>query len=117
MGNDGDTIEKLLLWEDSLMGAKRGTDKKSGSFGLLWTKRSTSMISKLICYLATREDLDGSKCCQKAYEETIKKYHGWIVAKGTQLAMSQAPDKITILSKLGIVEDRGPALKAVEALD
>lgn len=116
-GNEADTLEKLLTREEKLMGAKRGKDKTSGSFGLLWTKRSASMISKLVFYLVTREDMSGSKCCQQAYEETIKKYHGWIVSKGTQLAMSQAPDKATIFSKLGISSDREPALNMIKALD
>merc|ERR1712113_781982 len=101
-GNYADTLALLLTREEKLMGAKRGKDKKSGSFGLLWTQRSASMISKLLFLLATREDMDSGQCCQKAYEETIKKYHGWMIGKATQLAMSQAPDKITILSKLGI---------------
>lgn len=116
-GNEADTLEKLLTREDKLMGAKRGKDKTSGSFGLLWTKRSTSMISKLLFYLATREDMDAGKCCSKAYEETIKPYHGWFVAKGTQLAMSQAPDKNTMFTKLGIYSNRQPALDMAKALD
>merc|ERR1712139_421754 len=107
----------LLTREDKLMGAKRGKNKTSGSFGLLWTKRSTSMISKLLFNLATRDDLDGGKCCQKAYEETIKPFHGWLVAKGTQLAMSQAPDKAILFTKLGISDNKQPALDLVKALD
>jgi hypothetical protein len=116
-GNDGDTLEMLLTREEKVMGAKRGKNKTSGTFGLLWTKRSATMISKLVFYLATREDMDASKCCQTAYEETIKKYQGWMVAKGTQLAMSQAPNKTVLLSKLGISSDREPALSVVRALD
>jgi hypothetical protein len=116
-GNDAETLEQLLMREENMMGAKRGKDKTSGSFGLLWTKRSASMISKLLFYLATREDMDAGKCCRKAYEETIKPYHGWFVAKGTQLAMSQAPDKTTMFNKLGISSNREPALDAVKALD
>merc|ERR1712087_1058725 len=62
-GNDASTLELLLSREEKLMGPKRGKDKKSGSFGLLWTKRSASMISKLLFYLSTQEDMDSSKCC------------------------------------------------------
>jgi pleckstrin family protein A (phosphoinositide binding specific) protein 8 len=116
-GNDGDTLERLLTLEDKTMGAKRGSNKTSGTFGLLWTKRSAAMISKQLFYLATREDMDAGKCCQTAYEETIKKYHGWMVASGTQLAMRQAPNKTALLSKLGISSDREPALSLVRALD
>merc|ERR1712151_221851 len=111
------TLELLLTREEQIMGAKRGKDKKSGSFGLLWTQRSASMISKLLFLLATREDMDSGQCCQKAYEETIKPYHGWMVGKATQLAMPQAPDKMTLLSKLGIPSDREPAIKTAEAVD
>jgi len=116
-GNDASTLELLLSREEKLMGPKRGKDKKSGSFGLLWTKRSVSMISKLLFYLATREDMDSGQCCKKAYEDSIKAYHGWMVGKATQLAMSQAPDKMTLLSKLGIPSDRQPAIKTAEAAD
>eukprot|EP00747_Dinoflagellata_sp_TGD_P194249 gnl/TRDRNA2_/TRDRNA2_61461_c0_seq1.p1 gnl/TRDRNA2_/TRDRNA2_61461_c0~~gnl/TRDRNA2_/TRDRNA2_61461_c0_seq1.p1 ORF type:complete len:223 (-),score=44.15 gnl/TRDRNA2_/TRDRNA2_61461_c0_seq1:295-963(-) len=116
-GNDGDTLEKLLMREEKVMGAKRGSNKTSGTFGLLWTTRSAAMISKLVFYLATKEDWDSSKCCQTAYEETIKKYHGWIVSKATQLAMSQAPDKTVVLAKLGVSSDREPALGVARALD
>lgn len=116
-GNAGDTLEMLLAREATLMGAKRGKNKTSGTFGLLWTKRSVTMISKVVLYLATQEDMDASKCCQRAYEETIKKYHGWIVAKATALAMSQAPSKTVLLSRLGISSDREPALGVVSALD
>lgn len=116
-GNEADTLEMLLKREEKLVGAKRGKDKTSGSFGLLWTKRSVNMVSKLLFYLATRDDMDASKCCQQAYEDTIRKYHGWIVAKGTQFAMSQAPDKATLFSKLGISSDREPALNVVKAMD
>merc|ERR1712187_925594 len=104
-GNDAGTLEMLLTREEKLMGAKRGKNKTSGTFGLLWTKRSASMISKLVFNLATREDMDGSKCAQQAYEETIKKYQGWMVAKATQLALSQAPNKKVLLAKLGVSTD------------
>lgn len=75
------------------------------------------MISKLLSNLATQEDMDASKCCQKAYEESIKPYHGWFVSKGTQMAMSQAPSKPVLLAKLGVSTDREPALNVIKALD
>lgn len=69
-----------------------GTSKgdKSCTVGLLWLKRALEFICVFLeCVLDGEKDL--VKCANKAYDESLRKYHGWIVRGIFNLAVRAVP--------------------------
>jgi len=72
------------------MEAKSTKAKGSATDALLWLKRALTFIRVFFEQVLTRES-DLSKCVTKAYEDSLKRYHGWMVQKIFAIAMRAVP--------------------------
>ena len=74
---------------------------KSGSGTLLSLHRALEYI---IVFLLKLEDIQDDDNCsvisREAYEETLKKYHPWLVQKAAKLAMGLLPTKKGLIAKV-----------------
>lgn len=74
--------------------------KNSATDALLWLKRALEFIEVFLKeVLAGQADL--TKCSKKAYESTLKKYHGWMVQGIFSIAMKAVPYRQNFIAALG----------------
>ncbi|CAI2161450.1 7643_t:CDS:2 [Funneliformis geosporum] len=93
------TLEKLVINE-------KDEKKRTATEGLLWLKRGLEFTS-----VALRRSIESSKSANgaeelsvsftKAYEDTLKKFHGMLVRPVFKLAMSCCPYRKEFFEKLG----------------
>lgn len=75
-------------------------EKNSATDALLWLKRALEFIGVLFTeVLSGQQDL--GKCAKKAYESTLKKYHGWIVQGIFSIALKAVPYRENFIAALG----------------
>eukprot|EP00794_Sanderia_malayensis_P014011 gene14011-15469_t len=74
--------------------------KNSATDALLWLKRALEFIGVFLAEVLTGEQ-DLTKCSKKAYEATLKKYHGWMVQGIFSLAMKAVPYRHDFIAALG----------------
>eukprot|EP00112_Aurelia_sp_Birch-Aquarium-sp1_P004994 Seg1566.12 transcript_id=Seg1566.12/GoldUCD/mRNA.D3Y31 product="Pleckstrin-like domain-containing family A member 8" protein_id=Seg1566.12/GoldUCD/D3Y31 len=74
--------------------------KNSATDALLWLKRALEFIGVFLAEVLTGQP-DLSKCAKKAYESTLKKYHGWIVQGIFSLAMKAVPYRENFIAAIG----------------
>ncbi|CAB3992809.1 glycolipid transfer -like [Paramuricea clavata] len=95
--------EKYKILQDIIQSeVDAGTTKakNSATDALLWLKRALSFILVFLQQVLTGEE-DLTKCAKKAYEGTLKKYHGWMVQSIFSLAMKAVPYRKDFMQKLG----------------
>ncbi|XP_046841482.1 glycolipid transfer protein-like isoform X3 [Xenia sp. Carnegie-2017] len=97
-----DTVKYKILQDmvRSEMDAGTTKAKNSSTDALLWLKRALSFILVFLEEVLTGEQ-DLTKCAKKAYESTLKKYHGWMVQSIFSLAMKAVPYRKDFIKKLG----------------
>jgi len=74
--------------------------KNSATDALLWLKRALCFIHVFLQDVLTGEQ-DLCKCATKAYEQSLKKFHGWMVQKIFSLAMKAVPYRKDFMKALG----------------
>lgn len=74
--------------------------KNSATDALLWLKRALTFIRVFLEVVLTGEQ-DLVKCAKKAYEDSLKKYHGWMVQGIFSLAMKAVPYRKDFIKALG----------------
>lgn len=74
--------------------------KNSATDALLWLKRALQFITVFLREVLTGEE-DLVKCAKKAYENSLKRYHGWMVQGVFSLAMKAVPYRKDFIDKLG----------------
>lgn len=74
--------------------------KNSATDALLWLKRALQFIIVFLREVLTGEE-DLVKCAKKAYENSLKRYHGWMVQGVFSLAMKAVPYRKDFIDKLG----------------
>lgn len=74
--------------------------KNSATDALLWLKRALQFVIIFLKEVLTGEQ-DLVKCAKKAYEGSLKKYHGWIVQGIFSMAMKAVPYRKDFMDKLG----------------
>ncbi|XP_046841662.1 UNC5C-like protein isoform X1 [Xenia sp. Carnegie-2017] len=106
-----DTVKYKILQDmvRSEMDAGTKKAKKSSTDALLWLKRALSFILVFLEEVLTGEQ-DLTKCAKKAYESTLKKYHGWMVQSIFSLAMKAVPYRKDFIKKLGNGRDENDVL-------
>lgn len=95
--------EKFVTLQDivnSEIEEKTTKAKNSATDALLWLKRALSFIRVFLEEVMTGEE-DLVKCAKKAYENSLKKYHGWMVQGVFSLAMKAVPYKKDFMKALG----------------
>ncbi|CAI8026676.1 Glycolipid transfer protein [Geodia barretti] len=92
------TLQSIV---DSEISAGTNKGSKSCTVGLLWLKRALEFICVFLeSAVGGEEDL--VKCANKAYDESLRKYHGWIVKGIFSVAVRAVPyhkDFVTALKK------------------
>ncbi|SPJ10232.1 glycolipid transfer protein, putative [Plasmodium sp. DRC-Itaito] len=77
-------------------------DLDNGIISFLWMKRTLDFIITFLekCYI-TYNETKLSICAQEAYNEVLKKYHGFITTKIVKLCLKLSPTKEILTKKLG----------------
>ncbi|KAJ7353920.1 hypothetical protein OS493_031367 [Desmophyllum pertusum] len=75
-------------------------EKNSATDALLWLKRAMQFIIVFLEEVLKGEP-DLVKCAKKAYEGSLKKFHGWIVQGIFSLAMKAVPYRKDFIASLG----------------
>jgi len=95
--------EKFVTLQDivnSEIEEKTTKAKNSATDALLWLKRALSFIRVFLEEVMTGEE-DLVKCAKKAYENSLKKFHGWMVQGIFSLAMKAVPYRKDFMKALG----------------
>ncbi|XP_057295652.1 glycolipid transfer protein-like [Hydractinia symbiolongicarpus] len=95
--------EKFVTLQDivnSEIEEKSTKAKNSATDALLWLKRALTFIRTFLEDVLTGEQ-DLTKCAKKAYEQSLKKYHGWMVQGIFSLAMKAVPYRKDFIKALG----------------
>jgi hypothetical protein len=110
-GNIGRLVERHAQDEakyEQLFGivlaeVEAGTAKRTDSAtnALLWLRRAMAFIVAIVAGLAADEALGCAEVAQRAYGETLKRYHGWVVQQGVQVALRFAPRREAFVEALG----------------
>lgn len=74
--------------------------KNSATDALLWLKRAMQFIIIFLEEVLKGEE-DLVKCAKKAYEGSLKKFHGWLVQGIFSVAMKAVPYRKDFMHKLG----------------
>ena len=84
--------------------------KNSATDALLWLKRALTFIRIFLeSVLSGEQDL--VVCAKKAYAESLKMYHGWMVQGVFSLAMKAVPYRKDFMKKLGPEVEEDEVLK------
>ncbi|XP_071755657.1 glycolipid transfer protein-like [Centroberyx gerrardi] len=102
------TLQDILEAEREAHGAE--WPKVGATLALMWLKRGLRFIQVLLQSLADGEKDENNPNLirvnvTKAYEEALKKYHGWIVQKIFKTALLAAPYKSDFLKALSKGEE------------
>ncbi|XP_071378504.1 glycolipid transfer protein-like [Centroberyx affinis] len=102
------TLQDILEAEREANGAE--WPKVGATLALMWLKRGLRFIQVLLQSLADGEKDENNPNLirvnvTKAYEEALKKYHGWIVQKIFKTALLAAPYKSDFLKALSKGEE------------
>lgn len=89
------TLQKLILTE-----IKEG-GKKTATQGLLWLTRGLQFTAVAMRKCIDNQDWELSKCFEKAYGETLTKYHSMLIRPVFKLAMKACPYRKDFFEKLG----------------
>ncbi|KAK7120842.1 hypothetical protein R3I94_020732 [Phoxinus phoxinus] len=98
-----ETLQQILFIEKSIYGSE--WPKVGATLALMWLKRGLRFIQILLQSLVDGEkDEDNPNLIRinitKAYEQALKRYHGWIVQKVFQAAQYAAPCRSDFLKAL-----------------
>ncbi|KTG45637.1 hypothetical protein cypCar_00010986 [Cyprinus carpio] len=98
-----ETLQQILLIEKSIYGSE--WPKVGATLALMWLKRGLRFIQILLQSLADGErDEDNPNLIRinitKAYDQALKRYHGWIVQKVFKAALFAAPCRSAFLKAL-----------------
>lgn len=97
---DPEKFKTLQDIVDSEIAEKSTKVKNSATDALLWLKRALQFIIVFLREVLTGEE-DLVKCAKKAYENSLKRYHGWMVQGVFSLAMKAVPYRKDFIDKLG----------------
>ncbi len=100
------TLQKLILTE-----IKEG-GKKTATQGLLWLTRGLQFTAVAMRKCIDNQDWELNKCFEKAYNETLIKFHSILIRPVFKLAMKACPYRKDFFLKLG--ED---SIKVAEQLE
>ncbi|KAA0704216.1 Glycolipid transfer protein [Triplophysa tibetana] len=98
-----ETLQQILLAEKSIHGSE--WPKAGATLALMWLKRGLRFIQILLESLADGERDDDNPILiriniTKAYDQALKRYHGWIVQKVFKAALFAAPCRSDFLKAL-----------------
>lgn len=99
-GENYRTIEQMINFErdNDLLNNK---DRPSGSRTLLRLHRALEFISMFMRSLGKATPTDKtSSLAQSAYQDTLSKYHPWLIQKGAMLAMYTLPYRDELIKKV-----------------
>ncbi|CAH1802080.1 unnamed protein product [Owenia fusiformis] len=89
--------------------------KNSITEALLWLKRAVGFHREFLREFLTGEE-DLVKVSKKAYELTLKTYHGWMVQGIFSLAMKAVPHRDNFIKRLTSAEYGTPNVKEEQLL-
>ncbi|KAI8993931.1 het-c2 protein [Trametes punicea] len=99
------TLELLVVNE-------KGQKKRTATEGLMWLLRGLSFTCKALQSAQANPTEELSTAFSKAYEETLKKFHNFVVKGIFSVAMKACPYRADFYSKLASDPAGGPSVPA-----
>ena len=98
----GRTLSSLLHSERKA-GIHKGNvlKEQSAAMGLLWIRRSLKFQSELYASLIDQDGPHPRDAAERAYTNTLRKYHGWALRKLFPATISQMPDRHEFIANIG----------------
>lgn len=91
----------------------------SAALSLLWLKRALDYLSKLVRNVAEdpsrKENM--TEFVQAAYNDTLKRYHGWIVKQVFSAVAHAAPYRADLLKSCGVSESMSEEVVLKDMMD
>ncbi|XP_010264964.1 PREDICTED: glycolipid transfer protein 1-like [Nelumbo nucifera] len=81
--------------------AKTAKASSSCTNGLLWLTRAMDFLVELFRNLLEHPDWTMSRACTESYNQTLKKWHGWVASSSFTIAMKLAPDRKKFMEVIG----------------
>lgn len=79
----------------------------SNTNALLWLTRAMDFLTAMLRNLGQHEEWTLYESALAAYNDNLKKYHGWIAQAAFKMALNLAPDRKTFYDKLGAGDVNG----------
>eukprot|EP00181_Compsopogon_caeruleus_P002275 CAMPEP_0184681508 /NCGR_PEP_ID=MMETSP0312-20130426/4498_1 /TAXON_ID=31354 /ORGANISM="Compsopogon coeruleus, Strain SAG 36.94" /LENGTH=214 /DNA_ID=CAMNT_0027132409 /DNA_START=98 /DNA_END=742 /DNA_ORIENTATION=+ len=92
------TLEEMVMEE---LRHGQHDEAGSGTEALLWLKRTLQFIVRLFYYLSNLDDSSLSDCAAKAYEETVRPCHNFILQAMFHAAIASLPSRESFMQDLG----------------
>ncbi|UJR29904.1 hypothetical protein I4U23_017452 [Adineta vaga] len=101
ISNDPNKFQTLFSILNDEINAKTTKEKNSATDALLWLKRSIAFLS---CFLHEfgQGDRSVEDAMNKAYGQTLKRYHGWITRGAFSIALRSVPYNEDFLVSLSV---------------
>ncbi|CAG7838302.1 unnamed protein product [Allacma fusca] len=95
-----ETVETMLEYEVS-SGLTKSNKETNGARTLLRLHRSLIFVSQFLDKSLEINDVDGTThICKAAYDNTLARYHPWLIKKGAHMAMYALPTKYDLFTKV-----------------
>lgn len=95
-----ETVESMLEYEVS-EGLTKSNKETNGSRTLLRLHRSLIFVSQFLDKSLQIKDEEGTThICKSAYDNTLAKYHPWLIKKGAHMAMYALPTRYDLFTKV-----------------
>ncbi|CAF1351226.1 unnamed protein product [Rotaria sp. Silwood1] len=101
ISNDPNKFQTLYSIVNDEIIAKTTKEKNSATDALLWLKRSVHFLGCFLCEFG-QGDKTVEDAINKAYGQTLKRFHGWITRGVFSIALRSAPYKEDFLVSLAI---------------
>jgi len=109
-----EATKSLSATLESLVENEKTEKKRVATEGLMWLLRGLSFTRKALEYSQAHKSQELSASFTQSYEETLKKYHNFVVKGVFSIAMKACPYRADFYKKLAADPDGGPSVSDEE---
>ncbi len=99
-----ETLEDIIRYELIYYDRDQIRNLKTGSYGILWTKRTLEFVNTFLKMLVQNPSFTSSKCAKDTYTKVLSKYHNWMTSTTAKLVMNTVPSREDIIDKIDVSE-------------
>jgi len=114
-----ETLEDIILYEVLYYNRDHIRNMQTGSYGILWTKRTLEFINVFLIMLVQNPSWSSSKCAKDTYVKVLSKYHNWMTSTTAKLVMNTIPSREDIFDKITVseyIEELNPLISSIQCL-
>ena len=97
-GSDGGLLYNVVRRE---MNANAHADSRSSTKALLWLKRALQFMSAMLRLVVREDPLEVSVAASQVYEQTLKRYHGFLTRTAFSAALNFVPTRAAFIEQAG----------------